>query len=107
VRLAARGQHACTAALVAAALSGEDIAAVELDGPLGTLRELLEADVSARDEHTLLCFGLLGAADIRQLAALTAPRPVTIRNPSDRARTEWNGLSDWYRLLGVQHEPLP
>jgi hypothetical protein len=54
----------------------------------------------------MFCFGLLEATDVRQMAALVAPRPVVLIDPRERARKDLAGLSAWYRLLGREHDPL-
>jgi hypothetical protein len=64
-------------ALVAAALEPRAIDGVELRGSFGSLREVIETDRTVDKEPELFCFGLLEAFDIKPLAALVAPRPVT------------------------------
>jgi len=46
-------------------------------------------------------FGLLEAADVLQLAAVCAPRPVKFAAPSERAKAELAGLKAWYETWGV------
>jgi hypothetical protein len=51
-------------------------------------------------------FGLLEAFDVKQLAALIAPPPVTFVEASARPRQELAGLKDWYATLGKDFDPL-
>jgi hypothetical protein len=55
----------------------------------------------------LFCFGLLEAVDLKQLAALAAPRPVRFVAPSERVKKEMAGLKAWYATLGTDWDPLP
>ena len=95
VTLVAIGPRACVFALVAAALETKAIAAVELHQTLGTLKEVLERNWSVSKAPELFCFGLLECCDIRQLAALVAPRPVRLVEPGDRAKGELAGVAEW------------
>ena len=90
----------------AGALDDKAIARVELIAPLGSLRELVEQNRTFDQSPELFCFGLLEQFDVKDLAALVAPRPVVIREPSDRAKKEFAGLAAWYRRLGSEHDPL-
>ncbi|MCS7305357.1 MAG: hypothetical protein NZ602_09665 [Thermoguttaceae bacterium] len=70
------------------------------------LKEVLQKNWSVEQAPEMFCFGLLEEFDIRQLAALVAPRLVRFRQPSDRAKKELADLADWYRLLDAQCNPL-
>jgi dienelactone hydrolase len=77
VKVVAVGPRSSLFALVAAALEPRAIDGVELRGSFGSLREVIETDRTVDKEPELFCFGLLEAFDIKPLAALVAPRPVT------------------------------
>jgi dienelactone hydrolase len=85
VTLVALGPRSSLFALVAAALEEKAIGRVELHGSLGSLREVIEQNWSVTEKPELFCFGLLEAFDIKQLAALVAPRPVQFIDPTSRA----------------------
>ena len=104
--LVARGPRSCTFALVAAGLEETAIGQVELHGALGSLKEVIENDWAVDQKPELFCFGLLEAFDVKQMAALIAPRPVTFAGAGDRAKSELAELAAWYRLLGNEFEPL-
>ena len=106
VTLVASGQRSSLFALVAAGLEAEAIGQVELGGSLGSLKEVIEQDWSVNQKPELFCFGLLEAFDVKQLAALVAPRPVTFPDASKRAKTELADLAAWYGVLGREFEPL-
>lgn len=91
VTLVAVGPRASTMALVAAALEEHAIGALELHNPLGSLKEVIEQKQAFAFAPELFCFGLLEAFDVRDLAALVAPRPIVVRGASDRARKELGG----------------
>jgi len=76
-------------------LESRTIAAVTLCQPLGSLKELLERDWPVTEAPELFCFGLLECCDVRQLAALVAPRPLQLVEPSDRTKQELAGLAQW------------
>jgi dienelactone hydrolase len=88
VRLVAVGPRMGVTALVAAAQETEAIECVELAGALGSLKEILENNRGVDQLPELFCFGLLEAFDIKQIAALVAPRKIVLREPSDRAKQE-------------------
>ena len=73
---------------------------------MGSLKEIIDANrvVSATPE--LFCFGLLERFDVADIAALVAPRPVTVRKPSERAKAEFARVGSWYRILGRDFDPL-
>ncbi len=92
-------------ALVAAGLEGEVIGRVELVGPLGSLKELIEAKAPYAKTPELFGFGLLRDFDVAQLAALVAPRPLTISEPSDRARGRARRPAALVRDVGHRGRP--
>lgn len=101
VRLAANGPRCGVIALVTAGLEERAIGELELEGAMGSLKQILESNGTVDQTPELFCFGLLEAFDLRQLVALTAPRPVKFRAPGDRLRSELEDIGDWYRLLGA------
>jgi hypothetical protein len=107
VKLIAVGPRTSTAALVAAALAVPDaVSAVELHDPLGSLKEVIDANRVVATTPELFCFGLLERFDVADIAALVAPRPVVLKKPSERARAEFARLGGWYRVLGREFDPL-
>jgi len=74
--LVSSGPRSSIAALVAASLEERAIDEVQLQGSLGSLKEILEANWTYAQAPELFCFGLLERFDVKQLAALVAPRPV-------------------------------
>ena len=106
VTIVAAGERSSTFSLVAAALEADAIGGLELHRALGSLKEVIEQNGSADKTPELFCFGLLERFDVKQIAALVAPRPVRIAAPSDRARSELSDLKSFYKLLGVDLEPL-
>ncbi len=93
------GPRTSTIALTAAALEPAHIGGVELHDPLGSLKQLIEDRKVFQDAPELFCFGLLESFDIQTIAALVAPRPVRLVEPSDRAKAELEGLEAWSALL--------
>lgn len=106
VAVVADGPRSSVIALTAAALEENAIGRVELNAPLGSLKELIEQNRTFEQSPELFCFGLLEQFDVKDLAALVVPRPVVIRQPSDRGKKEFAGLADLYRSLGKEHDPL-
>lgn len=88
VKLVAVGPRMSTTALIAASQETDAIDALVLSGALGSLKEVLERNKGVNDWPELFCFGLLQAFDIKQIAALVAPREIELREPSDRAKQE-------------------
>jgi hypothetical protein len=101
LRILALGPRSSVIALVAAALEPQTIAGLELRGSLGSLKEILEQDMSVGQKPELFCFGLLEAFDVKHLAALAAPRPVEFTESSERVRSEMPGLAEWYGVFGA------
>lgn len=106
VRLVAVGPRASLAALVAAGLETKAVGSVEVSNPPGSLKEAIERNRSYSESPEVFCFGLLEAADVAQIVALCAPRPLTVAEPSDRARKELAGLRAVYAALGKEYNPL-
>ena len=106
VKLIAIGPRSSTMALVAAALEDQAIGSVALHGALGSLKEVMEQNWGVMEKPELFCFGLLESFDIKQLAALVAPRPAKFVAPSDRAKTELADLASWYQLWQSDFNPL-
>jgi hypothetical protein len=106
VALLAIGPRTSTAALVAAGLETKAIGKVELRGSLGSLKEVIEQNRTVAEMPEIFCFGLLEAFDVKQLAALTAPRPVQFVGASERVKTELAGLKAWYATLGSDFDPV-
>lgn len=106
VKVRAVGPRTSLAVLVAASLETDSIAEVELAGSLGSLKEVIELNLSVDKTPEYFCFGLLKAFDMPQLTALVAPRPVRFSSPSERARKEMTVLKDFYRRLGVDFDPV-
>lgn len=106
VTLAAEGPRSSVIALAAAGLSEQGIDAVDLRVNYGSLKEVLEQNLTVAQMPELFCFGLLEQFDLSHLAALTAPRKVTLHAPNDRAKKEFAGLRGWYSTLGVEFSPV-
>jgi hypothetical protein len=106
VQLQAIGPRTSLMALAAAAIDEKAIDGVELTGSLGSLKEVIEQGGQVDKTPEQFCFGLLATADIPQLAALVAPRPVKFVQPSDRVKTELAGLKQVYAEHGKQFDPL-
>jgi hypothetical protein len=106
VSVIADGPRSSVIALAAAALDEKSIGRVEVIAPLGSLKEIVEQNRSLEQSPELFCFGLLEQFDVKDLAAMVAPRPVVIRTPSERAKAEFGSLSAYYKLLGTDHDPL-
>jgi hypothetical protein len=101
VALRAIGPRSSTFALIAAALETNAIASVELNGAMGSFKEIIETNDAVNRRPELFCFGLLEAFDIKQIVALAAPRPVRFREASDRVKSELDSLSRWSELFGA------
>jgi len=106
VTVAAYGPRTSVIALVASAISTKGIAAVNLNGSLGSLREVIELQWDIPKSPELLCFGLLKEFDLVQIAALSAPREITFREPSERVKSEMKPLVTFYATLGAKFQGL-
>jgi len=106
VHLVAVGPRCGVIALAAAALDDFNVASVTVHAPLGSLKEVVEQNRSIEQSPELFCFGLLEQFDVKQIAAMVAPRPLRIVGASDRAKKELSGLKAWYATLGKDFDPL-
>jgi hypothetical protein len=106
ITLVADGPRSSVIALAAAALDEKSIGRVDVIAPTGSLKQIVEANRAFNESPELFCFGLLEVLDVKDLAALVAPRPVVVRNPDERSRKEFAVVGGWYRLLGSEHDPL-
>lgn len=96
VNLVAIGPRTSLIALIASALEPRAIARVELHDSSGSLKEIIEKDWGVNQAPEMFCFGLLEVADIRQLTALVAPRPLTFVRASQRLQKELTGLEPMF-----------
>jgi hypothetical protein len=103
----AYGPRVSAIATVAAALEENALATVELHHAYGSLKQVIEQNLTVESTPELFCFGLLQQFDLLQITALVAPRPVTIIDAEQRVRSEMEPLQDWYARLGSEHVPLP
>jgi hypothetical protein len=106
VTLIAEGPRTSLIALVSTAMEADAIAGVELHKSLGSLKELIEKNQLANQTPEMFCFGLLEHFDVLQLAAMAAPRKVSVYEPTDRAKSELKPLVAWYKMFGKDHQPL-
>jgi hypothetical protein len=104
--LVAIGPRSSLFALMTAAIDEVAIASVELNGSLGSLKEIIEQNLDVSSGPEQFTFGLLELVDIRQLVALVAPRPVTFPAASDRVKKEMEGLKAVYKVVGKNFDPL-
>jgi hypothetical protein len=99
LRLRAVGSRASVIGLCAATLVPDGtLAGISLESPLASLKQVVEENRTYDQSPELFCFGLLEQFDVKQLAALAAPTPLTILRADDRAKNEWASLADWYGL---------
>ena len=84
VTLAASGPRTSVVALVAAALEEKAIGEVRLTGSMVSLKEVIAQNRSVEASPELFCFGLLEEFDIKQIAALVAPRRIEAPDAADR-----------------------
>ena len=107
IRIVGVGERMSLAALIAAGLETDAIDRVELRGSLATLKQVVERNYAVNQKPEFFCFGLLEAFDIRELAALAAPREVSFISADQRMTEELAALKSWYADLGVTYDPLP
>ncbi len=107
VRVVAQGPRCSLSSLVAAAIASEAIDGVELHGSLGSLKEVIEQNMSLQEAPELFCFALLEEFDLRQLVALVAPRPVRFTNASERVQREMEALDPCYEHQGIKIQNFP
>lgn len=105
VQVTALGPRSSLIAIVAAALETKAIGELDLHGSFGSLKEIIEQNLTAATAPELFCFGLLEHFDLRQLVALVAPRRVHFREPSARVQREISPLQKTYAALGVDFDP--
>lgn len=106
VEIFAIGPRASLYTLVAAALETDAIGTVTLQDSFGSLKEIIEQNMSVSKTPDLFCFGLLEYFDVNQLTALVAPRQVKFAEPSERVQRELTKLKDLYGLLDSEFDPL-
>jgi len=100
VRLQTSGSRAGVIGLSAAALlSPGTLTGITLHQPLASLKQVIEENRSYEQSPELFCFGLLEAFDVKQIAAMAAPTPLTITGANDRLRKDWSDLTAWNELL--------
>ncbi|HEY2251830.1 MAG TPA: hypothetical protein VGH74_12245, partial [Planctomycetaceae bacterium] len=78
----------------------------EVNGSLGSLKEIIEENRSVESAPEQFAFGLLELVDIKQLVVLVAPRPALFVAPSERVKQELEGLKAVYKHLGKNFDPL-
>lgn len=76
--LDATGPRTSLAGLLATALDPDAIAGATLRRSLGSLKEIVQQNLSVNSAPEYFCFGLLETTDIPQLTALCAPRNVVM-----------------------------
>jgi len=81
VEVHAVGPRTSLSALIAAALEADAISGVRLQGSFGSLAEIIERDLDARQAPELFCFGLLETFEIEDIRALVSPRPMELVSP--------------------------
>ena len=106
VHVVAVGPRCGVIALAAAALDSVGVNSVTIHEPLGSLKEVLEQNRGFKQSPELFCFGLLEGFDVKQLAALVAPRPLRLGSVGARAKAELAGLKKWYALFDAAFDPL-
>jgi len=102
VSLVALGPRSSLFAVIAAGIEEKAIGRATLHGSMGSLKEVIEQNGSVDLRPELFCFGLLEATDIKQIAALAAPRPLVFEDANERTKTEMAELEAWQRLVAGQ-----
>ena len=100
--LVAIGPRSSVFCSIAAALETNAISRLELRRSGGSLKEIIETNVPYGEAPELFCFGLLQHFDLLHLAAMVAPRPIVLNEPSERAQAELAPLISWYSLWGAE-----
>ena len=88
VTVVADGRRTALGALVAAALDDKSIGTMQLSGSMASLKEILDQNLSVEQGSELFCFGLLESFDIKQIAALVAPREIVAPDVAGRLKSE-------------------
>lgn len=107
VKIVAIGERVSLAAMIASALETTAIDSVRLRQSLGSLKQVIEKNYGINQSPEFFCFGLLEAFDIREIAALTAPRAITFVDADQRVRQELAPLKAWNQSLGNHLDVLP
>ena len=84
--LKALGPRSSLIATVAAAIEPDAIGELEIHGFYGSLKQVIDKNLTVEQAPELFCFGLLERFDMPQLLALATPRPVHLRAQSKPAR---------------------
>jgi hypothetical protein len=100
------GPRSSVIALAATAIDEKAIGEVELHGAMGSLKEIIEKDQTVEASPELFCFGLLEAFDLKEIAALVAPRRLRLVEACDRAKSEFSRMREWYATLGTDFDPI-
>jgi hypothetical protein len=87
VTVAAAGPRSSLVATAAAGLGGS-ASRLELNRPFGSLKEIVEQNLTVDKAPELFCFGLLREFDVKHLLALAADARVEVRGAGDRVRAE-------------------
>ncbi len=98
VTIVAVGPRSSAAALVAMAVEPA-IEAAEVSGALTSFKQLIDEDKTVESLPELFAFGLLADFDVPRIVALSAPRQVQFREPSERASRDLAPLESFYRLF--------
>ena len=106
IEIIAHGERLCLSALIAAGLE-EQVSRLELHGCLSSLKQVMAKHYGVNQAPELFCFGLLEAFDIRELAAIVAPREVRFADADAAMQATAEPLRAWYRDLGKDFSPLP
>jgi dienelactone hydrolase len=105
VDVLATGPRTSLVALAAAALEEKAIAGVEVEGSRASLHEVIRENRTVDQMPEVFCFGLLEVADVKQLAALVAPRPVVLRKPVKALEQVGKDLDRWQKVLQEKETP--
>lgn len=81
VEVHAMGPRTSLSALIAAALEADAISGIRMQDSFGSLAEIVERDLDAREAPELFCFGLLEGFEMEDIRALVSPRFVETVGP--------------------------